>query len=76
MPTMTPASVPDSVPTGTSMYIGARCFTARCTRDGARVWIGYHKRCLEVVLLKTDDKRYAVAPWLEEAAPRAPFAAR
>jgi hypothetical protein len=66
-----PAAVPDSVPLGTSLYIGARRFTARRNRAGQRVWVGRDRRFAEVILLRTDDKRYAVAPWLEEAAPRA-----
>lgn len=66
-----PATVPDSVPTGTSIYIGARLFTARPSRQGGRIWVGRDRRFLEVVLLRTDDKRYAVAPWLEDAAPLA-----
>ncbi len=66
-----PAAVPESVPTGTSVYIGARRFTARVNRAGRRIWVGKHDRFVEVVLLRTDDKRYAVAPWLEDAAPRA-----
>ncbi len=71
MSALEPAAVPESVPTGTSVYIGARRFTARRTRQGARIWVGTDKRFVEVVLLRTDDRRYAVAPWLEDAAPRA-----
>jgi hypothetical protein len=33
--------------------------------------VGRDKRFIEVILLRTDDRRYAVAPWLEDAAPRA-----
>lgn len=65
------ASVPDSVPTGASFYIGARRFTAQCTRLGQRIWLGRDRRYLDVVLLRTDRHRYVVAPWLEDAAPRA-----
>ncbi len=71
MPPIEPAAVPDSVPTGASVYIGARRFTARRNRAGRRIWVGKHDRYVEVILLRTDDKRYAVAPWLEDAAPRA-----
>ncbi len=71
MPALEPAAVPESVPTGTSVFIGARRFTARRTRQGTRIWVGKDKRFIEVVLLRTDDRRYAVAPWLEDAAPRA-----
>jgi len=66
-----PAAVPDSVPTGASFFIGARRFVARRNRQGQRIWVGRHTRYVEVVLLRTDDRRYAVAPWLEDAAPRA-----
>ncbi len=66
-----PAAVPDSVPLGASFYIGARRFVARRNREGARIWVGRDKRFIEVILLRTDDRRYAVAPWLEDAAPRA-----
>ncbi|MDZ7629763.1 MAG: hypothetical protein U5K74_00035 [Gemmatimonadaceae bacterium] len=59
------------MPTGTSFFIGARRFTARVNREGRRIWVGKDARFVEVVLLRTDDKRYAVAPWLEDAAPRA-----
>jgi hypothetical protein len=65
------AAVPDSVPNGAAFYIGARRFVARRDRQGKRIWVGKDKRLIEVVLLRTDDKRYAVAPWLEDAAPRA-----
>ncbi|MES3034760.1 MAG: hypothetical protein V4813_12250 [Gemmatimonadota bacterium] len=65
------AAVPDSVPIGGTFYIGARCFTAHCTRLGQRVWLGRDHRFLDVVLLRTDRHRYVVAPWLENAAPRA-----
>ena len=71
MPPLLPASVPDSVPTGASFYIGARRFVARRNRQGQRVWVGRDKRFVEVILLRTDNRRYAVAPWLEDAAPRA-----
>jgi hypothetical protein len=33
--------------------------------------VGRDKRFVEVVLLRTDTRRYVVAPWLEDAAPRA-----
>lgn len=65
------AAVPDSVPTGTAYHIGARCFVAHRTRLGPRIWLGHDVRVADVVLLKTDDGKYAVAPWLEDAAPRA-----
>lgn len=65
------AAVPASVQTGASFYIGARRFTATQNRQGQRIWVGRDKRFTEVVLLRTDDGRYAVAPWLEDAAPRA-----
>ena len=71
MSSLTPASVPDSVPTGASFYIGARRLVARQTRQGQRIWVGRDRRFVEVVLLRTDDGGYAVAPWLEDAAPRA-----
>ena len=35
------------------------------------MWVGRDRRVPEVILLVTDDRRYAVAPWLEDAAPRA-----
>jgi hypothetical protein len=66
-----PAAVPASVPLGASFFIGARRFTARRNREGQRIWVGRDKRFIEVILLRTDDRRYAVAPWLEDAAPRA-----
>jgi len=66
-----PAAVPDSVPLGTAFFIGARRFVARRSREGQRIWVGRDKRFIEVILLRTDDDRYAVAPWLEDAAPRA-----
>jgi len=66
-----PATVPDSVPTGTSVYIGARLFTARPSRHGGRIWVARDRQFLEVVLLRTDDTRYVVAPWLDDAAPLA-----
>lgn len=59
------------MPTGTSLYIGARRFTVRRNREGRRIWVGRHDRFVEVILLRTDDRRYAVMPWLEDAAPRA-----
>lgn len=65
------AAVPDSVPDGTSYYIGARRFTARSDRRGQRLWVARDGRFAAVALLHTDDGRYAVAPWLEDAAPRA-----
>ncbi|HYW50564.1 MAG TPA: hypothetical protein VE861_08160 [Gemmatimonadaceae bacterium] len=65
------ATVPESVPLGSSFYIGARRFTASVSRHGKRIWIGRDRRFSEVVLLRTNDRRYAVAPWLEESAPRA-----
>ena len=65
------AAVPDSVPTGSAFYIGARRFTAHCTRLGQRVWLGRDRRFVDVVLLRTDSRRYVVAPWLEDSAPRA-----
>lgn len=71
MPPLKPAAVPESVPLGTSYFFGTRRFTARRNRAGERIWVGLDRRFLEVVLLKTDDGRYIVAPWLEEAAPRA-----
>ncbi len=71
MSPLLPATVPDSVPTGTSIYIGARLFTARISRQGTRIWVGRDRQCREVILLRTDDRRYAVAPWLEDAAPLA-----
>jgi hypothetical protein len=71
MPPLDYAAVPDSVATGDSFYIGARRFTAHCTRLGRRIWRGHDPRVADVVLLKTDDGKYAVAPWLEDAAPRA-----
>lgn len=71
MSPLEPAAVPDSVPLGTSVYIGARRFTARRNREGRHIWVGRDARFVEVILLRTDDKRYAVAPWLEDAAPRA-----
>lgn len=71
MSPLEPAAVPDSVPPGTAFHIGARRFTARRSRDGRMIWVGRDTRFIEVVLLRTDDKRYAVAPWLEDAAPRA-----
>jgi hypothetical protein len=71
MPTMTLVPVPDSVPTGTSYRIGARRFTAHRTLTGARVWLGRDPRFLDVALMRSGDGRYAVAPWLEEAGPRA-----
>lgn len=66
-----PAAVPDSVPTGASFFIGTRRFTVRVNRGGQRVWVGRDRRVLEVILLVTDDHRYAVTPFLEDAAPRA-----
>jgi len=71
MPALQPATVPESVPLGASFFIGARRFTARLNRQGERIWVGCDRRFVEVVLLRTDDRRYAVAPWLEDAAPRA-----
>lgn len=71
MPVLQPAAVPDSVPTGASFYIGARRFVARRNRQGQRIWVGRDRRLVEVILLRTDNHRYAVAPWLEDAAPRA-----
>lgn len=71
MSPLQPAAVPDSVPTGASFYIGARRFVARRNREGQRIWVGRDRRYVDVVLLRTDDRRYAVAPWLEDAAPRA-----
>jgi hypothetical protein len=71
MSSLQPAAVPDSVPTGASFYIGARRFLVRRNRQGQRVWVGRDKRFVEVVLLRTDNRRYVVAPWLEDAAPRA-----
>ena len=71
MPPLLPAAVPDSVPNGASFYIGARRFVARRNRQGQRIWVGRDKRFVEVILLRTNDRRYAVAPWLENAAPRA-----
>jgi hypothetical protein len=71
MSPLEPAAVPASVPTGASFYIGARRFTARRNRQGQRIWVGRDKRFVEVVLLRTDTRRYVVAPWLEDAAPRA-----
>ncbi len=65
------AAVPDSVPTGTAFHIGARRFTAHRTRLGNRIWLGHDRLVADVVLLKTDDGKYAVTPWLEDAAPRA-----
>jgi hypothetical protein len=59
------------VPNGTSFFIGTRRFTARVNRDGRRVWVGHDRRAADVILLVTDDRRYVVAPWLEDAAPRA-----
>jgi len=70
-PPLQPAAVPDSVPTGASFFIGTRRFTVRVNRDGRRVWVARDRHVLEVILLVTDDRRYAVAPWLEDAAPRA-----
>jgi len=66
-----PAAVPDSVPTGASFFIGTRRFTVRVNREGRRVWVGRDQRVADVILLVTGDRRYAVAPWLEDAAPRA-----
>ena len=71
MPVLQPAADPDSVPTGASFYIGARRFVARRNRQGQRIWVGRDRRLVEVILLRTDNHRYAVAPWLEDAAPRA-----
>ena len=64
-------AVPDSVPTGTAFHIGARRFTAHRTRLGRRIWLGHDRLVSDVVLLKTNDGKYAVAPWMEDAAPRA-----
>lgn len=71
MPPLDFAAVPDSVPTGTAFHIGARRFVAHRTRLGSRIWLGHDRVVADVVLLKTDDGKYAVAPWLEDAAPRA-----
>ncbi len=71
MPSLQHATVPESVPTGATFFIGARRFVARVNRSGQRIWVGKDRRFAEVVLLRTDEKRYAVAPWLEDAAPRA-----
>ena len=71
MPQLLPAAVPDSVPNGATFYIGARRFMARRNRQGQRIWVGRDTRYVEVILLRTDAGRYAVAPWLEDAAPRA-----
>ena len=71
MPLLDYAAVPDSVATGTAFHIGARRFTAHRTRLGRRIWLGHDRRVADVVLLRTDDGKYAVAPWLEDAAPRA-----
>ncbi len=71
MPPLLPAAVPDSAPAGTSFYIGARRFTARRNRAGQMIWVARDARYGDVILLRTDGKRYAVAPWLEDAAPRA-----
>lgn len=71
MPPLRFAAVPDSVPDGTSFYIGARRFTARTDRHGRRLWVARDRRFAAVALLHTDDGRYAVTPWLEDAAPRA-----
>jgi hypothetical protein len=71
MPPLDFAAVPESVPTGTAYYIGVRRFTAHQTRLGYRIWLGHDPRVADVVLLRTDDGKYAVAPWLEDAAPRA-----
>ena len=65
------SAVPDSVPTGTAFHIGARRFVAHRSRLGQRIWLGHDPLVADVVLLKTDDGKYAVAPWLEDAAPRA-----
>jgi hypothetical protein len=71
MSPLQPAAVPDSVPTGASFFVGARRFTAVRNREGRRIWVGRDQRFADVILLRTDDRRYAVAPWLEDAAPRA-----
>jgi hypothetical protein len=71
MPPLSPATVPESAPTGASFYIGARRFTVRRNRAGLRIWVAQDTRFGDVILLRTDTKRYAVAPWLEDAAPRA-----
>ncbi len=71
MPPLAFAAVPDSVPTGTAYHVGVRRFTAHQTRLGYRIWLGHDRRVADVVLLKTDDGKYVVAPWLEDAAPRA-----
>jgi hypothetical protein len=71
MTLFTPATVPDSVPTGAEFYIGARRFTARCNRHGERIWVAKDRRFAEVILLRDDERGYVVAPWLEDAAPRA-----
>jgi hypothetical protein len=65
------AIVPDSAPLGTRYRIGSRTFTARADRSGTRIWVATDRRFAEVVLMRTDAGRYVVAPWLEEAAPRA-----
>jgi hypothetical protein len=71
MSPLTPAAVPESVPTGASFYIGARRFAVRRNRAGLRIWVARDTRFGDVILLRTDSRRYAVAPWLEDAAPRA-----
>jgi hypothetical protein len=71
MPPLTPATVPDSVPTGSAFYIGSRRFSARCNRQGERIWVGRDARFGEVILLRSNTCGYVVAPWLEDAAPRA-----
>ena len=71
MSPLQPAAVPESVPLGSSFFIGARRFSACINREGRRVWVGRDRRFGDVILLVTDDRRYAVAPWLEKSAPRA-----
>jgi hypothetical protein len=70
MSPLLPAAVPESVSVGTSFYIGARRFTVRRNRAGQLVWVARDKRFGDVILLRTDTRRYAVTPWLEVAAPR------
>lgn len=71
MSPLLPAAVPESAAVGTSFYIGARRFTVRRNRAGQLIWIARDRRFGDVILLRTDSRRYAVAPWLEDAAPRA-----
>jgi hypothetical protein len=71
MSLLQPAAVPASVPEMAEFYIGSRRFVARRNRAGQRIWIASDRRFGDVILLRSDTRRYVVAPWLEDTAPRA-----